>query len=145
MMYWKRTAVDRPLIIWWRVKVAKKGFYSHTIRSRSFSEPVPLDHKLHRYFSGFFSSPNGTKLLEPGGIEYYTLPGQLGSDITQQVRYCLTSFSCRKKRLFHCISKWFLFSFFCQKFQGIFLQYLQWKYSRTVKTYLMMSWRSLKF
>lgn len=76
--------------------VARKGFYSHTIRSWSFSEPVPLDCKLHRYFSGFFSSPNGTKLLEPGGVEYYTLPGQLGSDITQQVRYCLTSFSCRK-------------------------------------------------
>lgn len=52
MMYEiKETAVNQTLVMWWGSVRGTEMFYSHMIRSQSFSEPVPLDCELHMCFS----------------------------------------------------------------------------------------------
>lgn len=87
--------------MWWGGVVA--GKYSSVLwLNPSFSEPVPLDCELHKYFSGFFFffflPLDGTVWLEQTGVGYFSfhiwkvksrlilgislLPNQLGSDRT---------------------------------------------------------------
>lgn len=65
MMYWeKETAVNRSfrnMMVWcW----GGEAFCSLRIRAQAFTEPMPLDWELQRYFSVVFSLLSGTKQLE---------------------------------------------------------------------------------
>lgn len=57
MMYEiKETVVNQTLVMWWGSVGGTEMFYSHMIRSQSFSEPVPLNCEFHMCFSGVFFS-----------------------------------------------------------------------------------------
>lgn len=60
--YWtKRTAVNRPLVMWWYSVEGREVCYSPMIKSK----PVPLDCELHQCLSVFFFfSLGGTGRLE---------------------------------------------------------------------------------
>lgn len=82
MYHVKGIAVSRCLVIlWWSVGGGEVLYITMT-RSQSFSEPVPLDCKLHTCFSVFSPLLDGAEWLEWFELNISLLSGELGSDNT---------------------------------------------------------------